>query len=63
MPGNARWEKVEQIYNAALERPEAERAAFLGEACGGDEELRRDLESLLGQAQGAAPEASVLAAV
>jgi serine/threonine protein kinase len=69
MPGDARWEKVEQIYNAALERPEAERAAFLGEACGGDEELRRDLESLLGYTQGAgdfreppAPEASVLAA-
>ena len=69
MPGDARWEKVEQIYNAALERPEAERAAFLGEACGGDEELRRDLESLLGYAQGAgdfleppAPAASVLAA-
>jgi eukaryotic-like serine/threonine-protein kinase len=69
MAGDARWEKVEQIYNAALERPEAERAAFLGEACGGDEELRRDLESLLGSAQGAgdfreppASEASVLAA-
>ena len=69
MAGDARWEKVEQIYNAALERPEAERAAFLGEACGGDEELRRELESLLGDAQRAgdflelpAPEASVLAA-
>jgi len=69
MPGDARWEKVEQIYNAALERPEAERAAFLGEACGGDEDLRRELESLLGHAQRAgdflelpAPEASVLAA-
>ncbi|MGC9973282.1 MAG: protein kinase [Bryobacteraceae bacterium] len=69
MAGDARWEKVEQIYNAALERPEAERAAFLGEACGGDEALRRDLESLLGYAQGAgdfreppAPVASVLAA-
>jgi len=62
MPGDARWEKVEQLYNAALERPEAERAVFLGEACGGDEELRRDLESLLGQAQGGAPGASVLVA-
>jgi serine/threonine protein kinase len=62
MPGDARWEKVEQLYNAALERPEAERAAFLGEACGGDEELRRDLESLLGQAQGGTPGASVLVA-
>jgi eukaryotic-like serine/threonine-protein kinase len=69
MAGDARWEKVERIYNAALERPETERAAFLREACGGDEELRRDLESRLGYAQGAgeflepsAPEASALAA-
>jgi eukaryotic-like serine/threonine-protein kinase len=69
MPADPRWEKVEQIYHAALERPEAERAAFLGEACGGDEELRRELESLLGHAQAAgdflelpAPGAPVLAA-
>ena len=47
----------------------ARRAAFLGEACGGDEDLRRELESLLGHAQGAgdfpelpAPQVSVLAA-
>lgn len=69
MAGDARWEKVEQIYNTALERPEAERAAFLSDACGGDEELRRELESLLGYAQRAgnfleppAPEVSALAA-
>jgi serine/threonine protein kinase len=62
MARDARWEKVEQLYNAALARPEAERAAFLGDACGGDEELRRDLESLLGNAQGAAAGAHVLAA-
>ncbi len=62
MPADARWEKVERIYNAALERPEAERAAFLGDACGGDEELRRDVESLVGKAQSAASGAHVLAA-
>ena len=54
MPGDSRWEKLERIYDAALERPGAERASFLCDACGGDEELRRELESLLGYAQGAA---------
>ncbi len=62
MARDPRWEKAEQLYNAALARPEAERAAFLGDACGGDEELRRDLESLVGKAQSAAAGTSVLAA-
>ena len=42
-----RWEQVAQIYSAALERPGSERAAFLREACGGDDDLRREVESLL----------------
>ncbi|MGO8818544.1 MAG: protein kinase domain-containing protein [Terriglobia bacterium] len=42
-----RWEQVAQIYSAALERPGSERTAFLREACGGDEDLRREVESLL----------------
>ena len=42
-----RWEQVAQLHRAALERKESERAAFLGEACGGDEDLRREVESLL----------------
>jgi serine/threonine protein kinase len=62
MARDPRWEKAEQLYNAALARPEAERAAFLVDACGGDEELRRDLESLVGKAQSAAAGAHVLAA-
>jgi len=41
------WPKVEKLYYAALERPENERAAFLAEACAGDESLRREVESLL----------------
>ena len=32
----------------ALDRGPAERAAFLAEACGGDDELRNEVESLLG---------------
>ena len=42
-----RWEQVAQIFSAALERERSERSAFLGEACAGDEELRREVESLL----------------
>src|ERR1035437_9732347 len=42
-----RWEQVAQLHRAALERAESERPAFLREACAGDEELRREVESLL----------------
>ena len=44
-----RWQKIEGIYHAALEREEGQRAAFLEEACAGDEALRREVESLLAQ--------------
>ena len=50
-----RWRLVERLYHDALERPAAERPAFLAEACAGDEALRREVESLL--AQGASPDA------
>src|SRR5882762_1688066 len=40
------WLKVERLYYAALERDAAERAAFLTDACAGDEALRREVESL-----------------
>jgi eukaryotic-like serine/threonine-protein kinase len=42
-----RWEQVERICQSALELEESRRAAFLEEACGSDEELRREVESLL----------------
>ena len=38
------------MYHAAQERPVAERAAYLRDACGGDEDLQREVESLLAQA-------------
>jgi hypothetical protein len=41
------WARVEELYHAAVERPAAEREAFLDRACGGDEELRREVLSLL----------------
>src|SRR5262245_61827916 len=42
-----RWETVERLYDATLAQPVERRAAFLTEACAGDEELRREVESLL----------------
>ncbi|MCY7345850.1 MAG: protein kinase [Pyrinomonadaceae bacterium] len=39
--------QVEEIYHAALEIPLAKREAFFKESCGADENLRREVESLL----------------
>jgi hypothetical protein len=44
-----RWATVERLYHAALAQPVGDRAAFLAKACAGDEELRREVESLLAQ--------------
>ena len=43
-----RWKQVDQLLQDTLDRGPAERAAFLAEACGGDDELRREVESLIG---------------
>ena len=45
----ARWKRIEEIYQAAADRRPGERAAFLAMACAGDEDLRREVESLLAQ--------------
>jgi eukaryotic-like serine/threonine-protein kinase len=42
-----RWQKIKELYEAALMRPPNERPSFLNERCDGDEELRREVESLL----------------
>lgn len=41
------WERIKQIFAAALERPAAERAAYLDGVCAGEPALRREVESLL----------------
>ena len=41
------WKRARAIFDSAVERPPAERSAFLAQACAGDEELRRSVESLL----------------
>ncbi len=47
MKAPGKWKQVEELFNAALELEPAARAPFLSEACAGDEELRREVESLL----------------
>src|ERR1041385_4210344 len=42
-----RWQKVKDIFQAALNRAPAERAAFVAEASGGDELVRHEVESLM----------------
>src|SRR5215510_13641853 len=42
-----RWHQINQIYDAAVDVEEKNRASFLEEACGEDAELRREVESLL----------------
>jgi hypothetical protein len=42
-----RWLDVERIYHEASALPVRERAGFLAKACGGDDSLRREVESLL----------------
>jgi serine/threonine protein kinase len=58
-----RWQEIERVYHAALERSNHDRAAFLVEACGDDDALRLEVESLLAQEAGAAGFMSVPAVV
>ena len=41
------WRRIEQLLDAALDLPPAERDAFLSDACGGDAVLRLEVQSLL----------------
>src|SRR5579883_237149 len=44
----ARWKRLEELYHAALAAQPEERSRFLDQTCAGDEDLRREIESLLG---------------
>jgi eukaryotic-like serine/threonine-protein kinase len=44
---NERWEKIQTIYHRAAQFSSAELERFLADACSGDFELRREVESLL----------------
>src|SRR5262245_44032002 len=45
-----RWQRVQELCDLALERAEQDRGHFLFDACGGDAELRREVDSLLAHA-------------
>jgi serine/threonine protein kinase len=47
------WPRIEQLYFAALELSEEERPEFLKKACGDDDALRNEAESLLASNQAA----------
>jgi serine/threonine protein kinase len=44
---NARWDRIKEVFNAALAVPQAERPALIERLCAGDEAIRREVESLL----------------
>ena len=44
---SSRWQTIESIFNETLALSPAERERFLTTACNGDQELRRELDSLL----------------
>jgi serine/threonine protein kinase/Tol biopolymer transport system component len=44
-----RWQQIEKLYHQALEQMSVERPSFLKQACDGDADLRREVESLLAQ--------------
>src|SRR5512138_1223127 len=41
------WRQIDALFHAALEHASEERAAFLDDACAGDESLRKQVEALL----------------
>lgn len=42
-----RWQKVKEIFEAALKVEPAQRSLFLSRACGSDDNLRLEVESLI----------------
>src|SRR5688572_441075 len=52
-PATDRWERVKAVFLEALDLPDAQRRAFVAEACAGDEAVAREVESLLESDQSA----------
>ena len=46
-----RWQQINDLFQSAAERAPEERAAFLDEACHGNESLRREVESLIASSE------------
>ncbi len=47
-PARERWQRVKEVLAGVRQLDPGERESFLAEACQGDQELRREVESLLG---------------
>jgi eukaryotic-like serine/threonine-protein kinase len=43
----ARWARITDLFQTALDKPPSERGAFLDQVCSSDEPLRRNVERLL----------------
>jgi hypothetical protein len=44
-----RWRRIDELFHAAHALAPHERAAFLASGCAGDDDLRKEIESLLAQ--------------
>ena len=42
-----RWQKLNQLFQSTLKHEPGQRAAFLDQACTGDESLREEVENLI----------------
>src|ERR1700678_3214449 len=49
-----KWGQIKELFALALEQDPEERSSFLRQACGGDDSLRNEVESLLSSFDGAA---------
>ena len=47
MTQDASWNRIKELFQAVIERPQSDRKAFLEDACGNDRALQREVESLL----------------
>jgi eukaryotic-like serine/threonine-protein kinase len=46
-PDQIRWQRIEELFFAAVEMPPADRAAFLAREAAGDTELRKQVEAMI----------------
>ena len=42
-----RWRQIEELFESARDREPGQRSAYLQDACAGDEDLGREVQSLL----------------
>jgi serine/threonine-protein kinase len=46
-----RWQQIKKVFTEAVQREPSQRDAFIAEACGGDKDLRAEVEELLASYQ------------